>query len=110
MPSIVKAPGPPRSARAMTAACTRLTVSGLAMPPVEKLDVASRLVLNGGMTTTQTWLITGASSGLGLALTKQALAAGHHVVATTRKEALPVKDPRLTVARLDPADREGCRH
>ncbi len=62
------------------------------------------------MTTTQTWLITGASSGLGLALTKQALAAGHHVVATTRKEALPVKDPRLTVARLDPADREGCRH
>src|SRR5699024_10102905 len=31
-------------------------------------------------------------------------------VATTRKEALPVKDPRLTVARLDPADREGCRH
>lgn len=62
------------------------------------------------MTTTQTWFITGASSGLGLALTKQALAAGHHVVATTRKEALPVKDPRLTVLRLDPADREECRH
>src|SRR5699024_2094912 len=62
------------------------------------------------MTTTQTWLITSASSGLGLALTKQALADGHHVVATTRKEALPVKDPRLTMPRLDPADREGCRH
>ena len=61
------------------------------------------------MTTTQTWLITGASSGLGLALTKEALAAGHHVVATSRKGALPVEDPRLTVVRLDPADRQECR-
>lgn len=61
------------------------------------------------MTTTQTWLITGASSGLGLALIKQALAAGHHVVATSRKGALPLEDPRLTVLRRDPADREECR-
>lgn len=62
------------------------------------------------MTTTQTWLITGASSGLGLALTQHALAAGHHVVATTRKEALPVEGSRLTMVRLDPTDREDCRH
>lgn len=73
-------------------------------------DGSSRIVLNRGMTTTQTWLITGASSGLGLALTKQALAAGHHVVAATRKGALPLEDPRLTVVRLDPADRNQCRH
>ncbi|BAU96646.1 short-chain alcohol dehydrogenase [Corynebacterium suranareeae] len=61
------------------------------------------------MTTAQAWLITGTSSGLGLALTKEALAAGHHVVATTRKGTLPIEDPRLTVIRLNPADREECR-
>lgn len=62
------------------------------------------------MTTTQTWLITGASTGLGLALTRRALAAGHRVVATTRSDTVPVEDPLLTVVRLDPADREGCRY
>lgn len=62
------------------------------------------------MTTPQTWLITGASSGLGLALTTRALAACHHVVATTRKGPLPVQDPRLTVLELDLADRQECRH
>lgn len=61
------------------------------------------------MTTTQTWFITGASSGLGLALTRQALAAGHRVVATTRKADLPIDDPHLTVLHLDPADRAACR-
>ncbi|MGO1320561.1 MAG: SDR family NAD(P)-dependent oxidoreductase [Galactobacter sp.] len=61
------------------------------------------------MITTQTWLITGASGGLGLALTNQVLAAGHHVVATTRKEIRPVTDPRLTVVQLEPADREACQ-
>lgn len=61
------------------------------------------------MTTPQTWLITGASSGLGLALSRQALAAGHHVVATTRQGALPFQHPHLTVLRLDPADRHACR-
>lgn len=66
------------------------------------------LVLDGGMTTAQTWLITGASGGLGLALTRRALAAGHRVVAATRGGELPVDDPRLTTIRLDPADREGC--
>lgn len=60
------------------------------------------------MTTTQTWIITGASSGLGLALTKQALAAGHNVVATTRGATLPITDPRLTVLQLDPANRAAC--
>ncbi|GAB97554.1 NAD(P)-dependent dehydrogenase (short-subunit alcohol dehydrogenase family) [Kineosphaera limosa] len=61
------------------------------------------------MTTAKTWLITGASSGLGLALTRYVLTAGHRVVATTRKEALPVEDALLTVVRLDPSDREQCR-
>ena len=60
------------------------------------------------MTTTQTWIITGASSGLGLALTKQALTAGHNVVATTRGTALSITDPRLTVLQLDPANRAAC--
>ncbi|MDJ0363354.1 SDR family oxidoreductase [Rhodococcus sp. H29-C3] len=60
------------------------------------------------MTTTQTWVITGASGGLGLALVKQALAAGHTVVATTRGTTLPITDPRLTVLQLDPANKAAC--
>lgn len=61
------------------------------------------------MTTANTWLITGASRGLGLALTKRVLAAGHRVVATSRQGALPVQHPSLTALRLDPADRGECR-
>lgn len=61
------------------------------------------------MTTPDTWLITGASGGLGLELTKQVLAAGHRVVATSRQGVLPVEHPSLTVMRLDPADRGECR-
>lgn len=61
------------------------------------------------MMTPHTWLITGTSSGLGLALTRRALAAGHRVVATTRSGTFPVEDPQLTVVRLDPADRAQCR-
>ncbi len=61
------------------------------------------------MTTTQTWLITGASGGLGLALVKAALMAGHQVVATTRGPTMPVEDPRLTVLQLDPSDRVACQ-
>ncbi len=60
------------------------------------------------MTTTQTWVITGASGGLGLALVKQALAAGHTVVATTRGTTVPITDPRLTVLQLDPSNRAAC--
>ena len=60
------------------------------------------------MTTPQTWLITGASSGLGLALTRHVLAAGHHVVATTRQATLSVEHPHLTVVSLDPSDRAAC--
>ena len=37
------------------------------------------------MDTPQTWFITGASQGLGLALTQQLLAAGHRVAATSRR-------------------------
>lgn len=46
------------------------------------------------MTTSQppVWLITGASSGFGLALTIHALNAGHHVIATSRT---PSKTPEL---------------
>lgn len=36
-------------------------------------------------TVPQTWLITGASSGFGLALSLHALRAGHSVIATVRK-------------------------
>lgn len=61
------------------------------------------------MTTPNTWLITGASRGLGLALAERVLAAGHRVVATSRQGALPIRHPRLTVARLDPADGQQCR-
>lgn len=61
------------------------------------------------MASPQTWLITGTSSGLGLALVTRALAAGHRVVATTRSGAPVVDDPHLTVVRLDPADRDDCR-
>ncbi|ETS85825.1 hypothetical protein PFICI_03850 [Pestalotiopsis fici W106-1] len=39
-----------------------------------------------------TWLITGCSSGLGLQLARHALAAGHHVIATSRT---PSKTPEL---------------
>jgi len=60
------------------------------------------------MTTRSTWFITGASSGLGLSLTQRVLAAGHHVVATSRQGALPVQHPSLTVLRLDPAVRGEC--
>ncbi|WP_206079719.1 SDR family NAD(P)-dependent oxidoreductase [Propioniciclava coleopterorum] len=66
-------------------------------------------MFNDAMTTTNTWLITGASSGLGLALTQKVLAAGHRVVATSRSGALPVQHPALTVMHLDPTDRRECR-
>ena len=39
-----------------------------------------------------TWLITGCSSGFGLQLARHALAAGHHVIATSRT---PSKTPEL---------------
>lgn len=56
----------------------------------------------------QTWLITGASGGLGLALVKQVLSAGHNVIATTRRTTLPIANPRLTVLQLDLASRVAC--
>lgn len=37
------------------------------------------------MSTSQTWFVTGASQGLGLALARQLLAAGHRVAATSRR-------------------------
>ncbi|WP_232678195.1 SDR family NAD(P)-dependent oxidoreductase [Nocardioides sp. R-C-SC26] len=61
------------------------------------------------MTTNPTWMITGASRGLGRALAEHALAAGHHVAATTRGTELPFEHPRLTTVHLDPTDRDSCR-
>jgi NAD(P)-dependent dehydrogenase (short-subunit alcohol dehydrogenase family) len=56
--------------------------------------------------TTQTWFITGASSGFGLAFVEYALAQGHNVVATARAPgklaALPKQAPdRVLVHKLD---------
>lgn len=54
------------------------------------------------MTATKTWLITGASKGLGLALTHQLLAAGHRVAATTRNKALLEKEVGITSPQFLP--------
>ncbi|AOW94030.1 short-chain dehydrogenase/reductase [Rhodococcus sp. WMMA185] len=61
------------------------------------------------MTDSQTWFITGASRGLGCALTKAALDAGHRVVAATRSGEAPVRHDRLSTCRLDVRDRDACR-
>lgn len=57
------------------------------------------------MTSSQTWIITGANRGLGRALTEAALSAGHTVVATVRDDHTLPDDDRLTVMRLDVRDR-----
>lgn len=62
----------------------------------------------------QKWFITGASGGLGLALTEKALAQGHTVVAAVRRveamQALQQAYPkRLHVEALDVTDREQVR-
>ncbi|TBX72959.1 SDR family oxidoreductase [Rhizobium laguerreae] len=59
----------------------------------------------------KTWFITGASSGLGLEMTRQLLAKGHKVVATTRRSdalAQLTQDyrERLDVVRLDLVESE----
>jgi NAD(P)-dependent dehydrogenase (short-subunit alcohol dehydrogenase family) len=60
--------------------------------PFEKHKVGSnppfylcRVLIISIMDISQTWFITGASQGLGLALTRQLLAAGHRVAATSRR-------------------------
>jgi NAD(P)-dependent dehydrogenase (short-subunit alcohol dehydrogenase family) len=55
---------------------------------------------------TKTWLITGASSGLGLEMTQQLLAQGHRVVATIRRmggltDLAPHYGDRLDIVQLD---------
>lgn len=61
------------------------------------------------MTSSQTWMITGAGRGLGRALVLAALDAGHTVVATVRGESsLPARD-RLTVLTLDVRDRSAAQ-
>src|SRR4051794_22897509 len=59
-------------------------------PPPESLLAfeRARMSIFGVMTTTngtKTWIITGASSGLGLALAEAALAAGEQVLGTARR-------------------------
>ena len=61
------------------------------------------------MDASHTWFITGASRGLGLALTKAALAAGHSVFATVRGEHSLPEHERLRVHRLDVRDRGAAR-
>ncbi|MBN1092274.1 SDR family NAD(P)-dependent oxidoreductase [Blastococcus sp. TML/M2B] len=60
------------------------------------------------MTTELTWLVTGASRGLGQALTTAALEAGHRVLATVRGEHSLPSHERLLVHRLDVRDRDGA--
>lgn len=60
---------------------------------------------------TQTWLVTGANRGLGLALARAALEAGHRVVASSRhpeqaSEALGGPHDRLRTPHLDITDHE----
>ncbi|AQZ54497.1 SDR family oxidoreductase [Martelella mediterranea] len=60
----------------------------------------------------KTWFITGASSGLGLEMTRQLLAAGHKVVATTRRSGTLSQleqdfRENLDVVQLDLTEPEG---
>jgi NAD(P)-dependent dehydrogenase (short-subunit alcohol dehydrogenase family) len=51
------------------------------------------------------WVITGANAGFGRALTEEALAAGHTVVAAVRRpEAMDLTHERLSVVKLDITD------
>jgi NAD(P)-dependent dehydrogenase (short-subunit alcohol dehydrogenase family) len=51
------------------------------------------------------WMITGATAGFGRALTEEALAAGHTVVAAVRRpEAMGLEHERLSVVKLDVTD------
>lgn len=61
------------------------------------------------MTRTRTWLITGASGGLGAALVHAVLAGGDRVVATTRGASLPFEHPNLEVLQTDLAGAVACR-
>lgn len=64
--------------------------------------------------TSETWLITGISSGFGRSIASQLLAAGHRVVGTVRKtdavqDLLERHPDLLTVRQLDVRDREALR-
>ena len=64
--------------------------------------------------TSETWLITGISSGFGRTIASQLLAAGHRVVGTVRKtdtvqDLLERHPDLLTVCQLDVRDREAVR-
>lgn len=64
--------------------------------------------------TSETWLITGISSGFGRAIASQLLAAGHRVVGTVRKtdtvqDLLERHPDLLTACQLDVRDREAVR-
>ncbi|WP_326835526.1 SDR family oxidoreductase [Amycolatopsis rhabdoformis] len=52
----------------------------------------------------QTWFVTGASAGIGRAVTEQLLARGHRVAATARRPEVLPRHERLWPARLDVTD------
>lgn len=60
------------------------------------------------MTTTQNWLISGGSRGLGAALVSLALNAGHRVFACSRSGAASGSHDNLHPVKLDVADRAAC--
>ncbi|MCI2956947.1 SDR family NAD(P)-dependent oxidoreductase [Agromyces atrinae] len=60
------------------------------------------------MTSSQTWMITGANRGLGRALTLAALDAGHTVIATVRGEHSLPEHERLETVTLDVRDRNAA--
>jgi len=77
------------------------------------LVAPERLHINEGMQKKSTVLITGASSGIGLALAKRFLNEGYHVVANSRKiTAAGTLDatPRLALLDGDVADPAAARH
>jgi len=61
----------------------------------------------------QSWFITGASRGFGLRVARLALAEGHNVVATARRESAVVEElgahPNLLALSLDVTDEEQAR-
>ena len=65
------------------------------------------------MDNNKVWLITGAGRGMGVDITKAALAAGHKVVATGRNTDSVAKaigeDENLLVVKLDVTKSSRCR-
>src|SRR3954464_5843379 len=74
---------------------------------------ASARFLGRAMTDKKTWIITGAGRGLGVDITKAALAAGHNVVATGRNPDTVARalgdSAHLLVVKLDVTSRDDAQ-